>query len=98
MSNLLLCFRNVRRSIADSRGFTQLEFWTKWSDIRSLEFSVCNITGSQRTTVKLDHEYLYIHCKEDSSLRHKLIEAHLLPFRPSVVYIDDDAIHHNTIR
>ncbi len=94
MSTLLLCFRNVRRSLADSRGITQVEFWTKWSDVRSLQFSFCNTTGESRATISLDNEYLYIHSKRDSTLQQKLKEAHLVPYRPAILFIDDYAVLH----
>ena len=97
MSNLLLCFRNVRRNLADSRGTTQMEFWTKWSNIHSIEFNFCNMTGNSRVTIKLDKEYLYHQCIKGSDFSSKIKKSHLLSNRSSILYIDDDAIHQTNL-
>lgn len=97
MSNLLLCFRNVRRSLADSRGITKMEFWTKWSDVRNIEFSRCNTTGNSRAEIKLEKESLSLFLQNESNLSNQLKTAHLFSNRPSIVYIDEDAIHHTNL-
>ena len=97
MSNLLLCFRNVRRSLADSRGVTQMEFWTKWSDVRNIEFSHCNTTGNSRAMIKLEKESLYLFLQNESNLSNQLKKAHLHHNRPIILYIDEDAIHHTNL-
>ena len=96
MSNLLLCFRNVRRSLADSRGVTQMEFWTKWSDVRNIEFSRCNKTGNSRAEIKLEKESLSLFLQNESNLSNQLKTAHLF-CNPGIVYIVEEAVHHTNL-
>jgi hypothetical protein len=95
MSGLLLCFRNVRRSVTDGRGTIQMEYWTKWSNIRSVDINFCNITGSSRAILKMDHESLYVHCNDGSILENKLKQAHLNQSHPLIIYIDDETLRYN---